>query len=540
MFEQRSHEDSGITLSRDPLLGEVIDRYRLVEAVGDGAMANVYRAQHTTLTDRRYAVKVLRPNIARKPQVAARFRREARILSQLEHPNIISVIDAGTTPHGLLYMVLDYAEGPTLKDLIRSEEKMSAARTVDIISQILSALKRIHALGYIHRDIKPDNIVVTKSEGKDLVKILDFGIAGMAEADPDMTRLTEVNRICGTPHYMAPEQASASEILAPVDIYALGVILYEILEGRPPFVGPMAEVLVQKLVADPKAPTAGGSLGMMAMSMLSREPEARPTAARLLAQLRSWSPQETMNSPVASVTNVETAPIVEIKHASNWTRAFGQTLVAAGIAGLCAYAGFSMVRSHQSSVQTQESALVSSPIDVEASSVQPVRHQKKAKPDSVTRKKARKASKKVNRKASNKRLKKTPAKRQPTLSDSLARLDALEAQPNLEELAFIAKPKPQAKVEQPTRNEILEFKPDIAKPVESRKEAHDESTMETSTSENQGKTEASKTGVSSVSAEVASLPSEEEVAQAKAELDKIRRRAFSERKRVSAYRMQAN
>ena len=289
MIENRTHIESGITLSRDPLVGEVIDRYRLVEAVGDGAMANVYRAQHTTLTDRRYAIVVLRPNIASKPQVAERFRREARILSQLEHPNIISVIDAGTTSHGLLYMVLDYAEGPTLKDLMRSDKKMSIERTVDVISQILSALKRIHSLGYIHRDIKPDNIVITKSEGRDLVKILDFGIAGMAQADPDLTRLTEVNRICGTPHYMAPEQASASEILAPVDIYAVGAILYEILEGRPPFVGPLTEVLVQKLVADPKPPANSGNLAAMTMSMLERDPEARPTAARLLPSFENGS-----------------------------------------------------------------------------------------------------------------------------------------------------------------------------------------------------------------------------------------------------------
>ena len=103
-------------LTSDPLIGQVIDRYRLVEGIGDGAMANVYRAQHTTLTDRRYAVKVLRPNMARKPQVAARFRREARILSQIEHPNIVAVIDAGTTAHGLLYMVLEYAEGKTLNN----------------------------------------------------------------------------------------------------------------------------------------------------------------------------------------------------------------------------------------------------------------------------------------------------------------------------------------------------------------------------------------------------------------------------------------
>lgn len=396
MIEQRTHQADAIPLSRDPLLGEVIDRYRLVEAIGDGAMANVYRAQHTTLTDRRYAIKVLRPAIARKPQVAARFRRESKILSQLEHPNIISVIDAGTTSHGLLYMVLDYAEGPTLKDIMRSKEKMSYARTVDIISQILSALKRTHSLGYIHRDIKPDNIVITQSEGKDLVKILDFGIAGMADADPDMTRLTEVNRICGTPHYMAPEQASASEILAPVDIYAVGAILYEILEGKPPFVGPMTEVLVQKLVADPKPPSDNTGLGEMAMAMLARDPNARPTAARSLARLRSWN-----SEPIQIPSVVDDDELMASEFTTRtprWFRTLGQTLVAASIAAVCAYAGFSMVRAHQNQEQMAKPALMSFPLNGVQPAAKPIVLPKnKSKTEKSKRPKSAKANGRVSR-----------------------------------------------------------------------------------------------------------------------------------------------
>jgi len=519
------------------LVGEVIDRYRLVEAVGDGAMANVYRAQHTTLTDRRYAIKVLRPNIASKPQVAERFRRESRILSQLEHPNIISVIDAGTTSHGLLYMVLDYAEGPTLKDLMRSDEKMSIERTVDVISQILSALKRIHSLGYIHRDIKPDNIVVTKSEGKDLVKILDFGIAGMAEADPEITRLTEVNRICGTPHYMAPEQASASEILAPVDIYAVGAILYEILEGRPPFVGPLTEVLVQKLVADPKPPTNSGNLGAMTMSMLERDPEARPTAARLLAQLRSWKPQQAIH---ASIANKEVAAKTGVKIVPRWQRALGQTLIAAGIAGLCAYAGFKMVRSHQTPSAIQNSALVLSPIDAETSAVPPIAHEEKAESKLRPRRKLRSVSKKAKRKPVRRLQKKMRPKKARRLSDSLKLLKASELQAKIEELDFIEEVRSQSKSGQLVRREAQNMAPIRAKPAEKLAPAPSPAATVAIASKSTEKTKVSMPVRVSASKPAANEASREEIAQARAELEKIRRRAFSERKRLSAYRMQAN
>ncbi|MEE2902469.1 MAG: serine/threonine-protein kinase [Myxococcota bacterium] len=538
MIENRTHIESGITLSRDPLVGEVIDRYRLVEAVGDGAMANVYRAQHTTLTDRRYAIKVLRPNIASKPQVAERFRREARILSQLEHPNIISVIDAGTTSHGLLYMVLDYAEGPTLKDLMRSDEKMSMERTVDVVTQILSALKRIHALGYIHRDIKPDNIVITKSEGRDLVKILDFGIAGMAQADPDLTRLTEVNRICGTPHYMAPEQASASEILAPVDIYAVGAILYEILEGRPPFVGPLTEVLVQKLVADPKPPESGGNLSAMTMSMLERDPEARPTAARLLAQLRKWKPDQAMNASSTEITDATAKS--GFKSIASWQRALGQTLVAAGIASLCAYAGFKMVRSHQTSAEVQQSALISSPIDAETSAIPHIADEEKVQPKLKLRKKLRKVSRKAKQKSLKRPRKKVLTKKPRRLSDSLKLLEVSEVQSKIEELDFIEEVSLQSKSGKLARRETQKMAPIRAKPAENLIPAATTPVALATKSKSLGKTAVSKPVPVPESKPVVDEPSREEIAQARAELEKIRRRAFSERKRVSAYRMQAN
>ena len=416
-------------------------------------------------------------------------------------------------------MVLDYAEGPTLKDLMRSDKKMSIERTVDVISQILSALKRIHSLGYIHRDIKPDNIVITKSEGRDLVKILDFGIAGMAQADPDLTRLTEVNRICGTPHYMAPEQASASEILAPVDIYAVGAILYEILEGRPPFVGPLTEVLVQKLVADPKPPANSGNLAAMTMSMLERDPEARPTAARLLAQLRKWKPDQAMNVSTTEITDATAKS--GSKSITRWQRALGQTLVAAGIASLCAYAGFKMVRSHQTSAEVQQSALMTSPMDAETSAIPHIADEEKVQPKLKPRKKLRKVSKKTKRKPIRRSQKKVHAKKARRLSDSLKLLEVSEVQSKIEELDFIEEVRIQSKSRKLARQEVQNMAPIRAKPAENNVPSAGTPVAMALESKKLRKTAGSKPVQVPESKSEADEPSREEIAQARAELEKF-------------------
>jgi serine/threonine protein kinase len=403
----------------------VIDRYRLVEAIGDGAMANVYRAQHTTLTDRRYAVKVLRPNMARKPQVAARFRREARILSQIEHPNVVSVIDAGTTPHGLLYMVLEYAEGMTLKGLIK-EGPIGVERAASITRQIASALSRVHSMGYIHRDVKPDNIVVTRQEGREVVKILDFGIAGVIDADVNDTRLTEVNLICGTPHYMAPEQAAGEDIGDPVDIYAVGVILYELLIGKTPFTGPMSEVLVQKLVIDPVHPGCHGGLGPLAMQLLSRKAEDRPTAVNLMEQIDRLQAAGWTQAVNESCTLSSSRPSIM------------RTALAAGVAGFVAIFGFGAMMAYQDLAiadSTPVATAISTPVKAPAPLV--VRDREPVAP-TVKEKKTSPKRRRITRKKAIKRTPKVVRKSAPTVSEvvelnaAMARLTDESVEPKRE------------------------------------------------------------------------------------------------------------
>lgn len=489
-------------LTTDPLIGQVIDRYRLVEAIGDGAMANVYRAQHTTLTDRRYAVKVLRPNMARKPQVAARFRREARILSQIEHPNIVSVIDAGTTSHGLLYMVLEYAEGKTLKGLIKETGPMGVERAADLTRQIASALTRVHSMGYIHRDIKPDNIVITRHEGREIVKILDFGIAGVIEEDVDATRLTEVNRVCGTPHYMAPEQASAGEISAPVDIYAIGAILYELLTGQPPFVGPMSEVLVQKLVADPKKPDFHGGLGPLSIELLSRKAEDRPTAVNLIEQLDRLQ--------AAGWTQVRAHNVVPMAQMRSARPSIVRTMLAAGVAGFVAVGGFAAMMNYQDAAATEATAvavLVPAPAPAQVVKTTPVAAPEKK----VVRKKRRVVRKKA--KARRKAVVKSIEPSGGELSDALARLtekkSPVEAKPTTILKKYVSASSTK-RIVIPTVEDTASSRSDVT-PARSQKNLPD------------------SVQVSNAGGRLSS--------SSDSQMKQVRRKAFSRSKRSSAYRM---
>ena len=223
----------------DPMIGSVVgERYRVVSRLGVGGMGAVYRAEHTMMR-RDLAIKVLLPELGGKEEFARRFEREAESASRLAHPNIIAVTDFGRTADGALFLAMEFLAGESLSSVIAAGP-LPRDRALKIIRQILRGLEHAHAAGVVHRDLKPDNIMLVEREGQnDVVKILDFGIAKVTEPmsghGANGPVLTQAGVIFGTPEYLSPEQALGEVVDARADIYAAGVILYEMLAGRRPF-----------------------------------------------------------------------------------------------------------------------------------------------------------------------------------------------------------------------------------------------------------------------------------------------------------------
>ncbi|HEY8042374.1 MAG TPA: protein kinase [Polyangiaceae bacterium] len=225
----------------DPMLGRVIaGRYRLEARIGEGGMGVVYRARHV-LIDRIVAVKLIRPDLRGETHLRAWMLREARAANRVDHAHIIDIHDIGETEEGELYLVMEYLVGQSLSSEL-ARGSMALARGVDILEQMCAALARAHDLGVVHRDLKSDNILLTTRGGrKDFVKILDFGLAHLA-MDP---RLAPKGAVFGTPEYMAPEQARGEEATAQSDLYALGVLFFEMLTGQLPFRSDDRETLLE-------------------------------------------------------------------------------------------------------------------------------------------------------------------------------------------------------------------------------------------------------------------------------------------------------
>ncbi len=219
----------------DPLIGAVVgERYRIVSRIGVGGMGAVYRAEHTMMR-RDLAIKVLLSELGGREEFARRFEREAESASRLAHPNIITVTDFGRTPDGALFLAMEFLAGDSLTQVI-DQGPLPRARALPIIRQILRGLDHAHGAGVVHRDLKPDNIMLVERDGqRDVVKILDFGIAKVTEPASGQAVLTQAGVIFGTPEYLSPEQAVGESVDARADLYAAGVILYEMLAGRRPF-----------------------------------------------------------------------------------------------------------------------------------------------------------------------------------------------------------------------------------------------------------------------------------------------------------------
>ena len=212
--------------SADPRVGTVIAGYRIEERIGRGGMGVVYRAEHLNLK-RRAAVKIIAPDLAEAEGFRERFTREARIAAALQHPNIVTVYDAGEVD-GLLYLAMQYIEGSDLAAMLRSQGRLRPYRAIDVCRQVAAALDAAHARGLIHRDVKPGNVLI---EGRTAF-LTDFGLTKRLEGH---TQLTRAGDVVGTIHYVAPEQIEGAEVSARTDVYSLGCLLYHCVTGQVPF-----------------------------------------------------------------------------------------------------------------------------------------------------------------------------------------------------------------------------------------------------------------------------------------------------------------
>jgi tRNA A-37 threonylcarbamoyl transferase component Bud32 len=233
------------------LIGQILDgRYRIVRKLGEGGMGEVYAAEHVHI-EKRFAIKLLRPEIVSNAEAVTRFRQEARSSSSIGHRNIIAIEDFGQLSDGRIYMCMELLNGAALNDMIT--QPITVERLLNILIQTGHGLAAAHAKGIIHRDMKPENIFVTFSpNGEDVPKLLDFGIAKVSGND-GQNNLTRTGTIFGTPFYMAPEQALGNPVDARTDIYAVGVIMYECFAGSLPFQGEsFMGILTQHITMDPE------------------------------------------------------------------------------------------------------------------------------------------------------------------------------------------------------------------------------------------------------------------------------------------------
>ena len=281
-------------MEAEPLLGTVVsDHYLVDRVIADGAMGRVYLA-YRWMTGEALAMKVLFGELALSPSFQARFAREAAAAASLQHPNVVSIVDFGQTQDKLLYIVMEYVDGPTLRQILEPEGPMTVAESLRLTRQLASGLAHAHARGFVHRDFKPANVLVAGRGPDAVAKIMDFGFV-LKSGSPDEDRLTGERFIPGTPSWMSPEQAGGMRLDGRSDFYALGLVLYTMLAGRPPFDN------------RPDGPAATELPPLSALAHCARVP---PAVEALIRQLTAERPQDRPDASavIATVDAIVTPP----------------------------------------------------------------------------------------------------------------------------------------------------------------------------------------------------------------------------------------
>jgi serine/threonine-protein kinase len=285
----------------DPNIGRVLEnKYEITRALGAGGIGAVYEVHHK-LIDRRFALKLLHPEYARDEEVLERFRREATSTTAIGHPHILEITDMGSTPEGEVFMVMELLHGHDLEVELKQQGALSTELACHIALQILSALEATHIKGIVHRDLKPANVFLIERGGnQQFVKLVDFGISKVRASEEDQTKgLTRTGMLLGTPAYMSPEQAmGSSDITGSSDLYAVGVILYEMLTGQTPFAAESYVTLLMKIlqdeVPDPLSlrPDLDSELAAIVLrSMAKQVPDRFADAAEFREALTPYSPE---------------------------------------------------------------------------------------------------------------------------------------------------------------------------------------------------------------------------------------------------------
>ena len=318
-------EGSDLLTLPDPRVGTALaGRYLIEEVIGEGGMASVYRARHK-LTEKQVAIKIMSPMLATDPVVRERFRREARSAQKLAHPNIIEIYDQGDTDDGTAFIAMELLHGESLAPVI-SRGPFDVDRAIHVMIQIARGVARAHDLEIIHRDIKPENIFLCRREdGSDLVKVLDFGIAKSRQD----SRLTNQGELFGTPQYMAPERIMGKDTGGASDIYALGVVFFEMLTGELPFNAPDVATFFVKHMEEPPPPVRSlnarvpSKLDDLVLRMLAKSASDRPVDAHRVHQdlLDISREREALAPPSADEEPVHSAPVtVAAGPADHWAR----------------------------------------------------------------------------------------------------------------------------------------------------------------------------------------------------------------------------
>jgi len=387
--------------------GDVVGEYRIEGKVGSGGMGTVYGAVHPVI-GKRAAIKVLRPELCTSTEAIERFVQEARAVNQIGHPNIVDVFGFGTLPDGRSYFAMERLSGESLAERVE-RAGLPLGLACHVLERTCRALEAAHAKGITHRDLKPDNVfLVEVPDELPVVKLLDFGIAKLSGGDDQRAERTRTGVMMGTPLYMAPEQARGHAMDHRVDVYALGVMAFELLTGELPFTADNAmDIIAKHLTEPPRAPSSTGvevepELDALVLAMLAKDPDERPalrqvrvavsrvrakesglpaedttpvpkprskTAAETAPTAMAVTPTVSLTRPAPAAAPVETLPTMPTMSASPAPRGRGRWIAAAVVGAAVAGVGvFFAVRDRGA----RESAPIAAPAPAQAQDSQPV------------------------------------------------------------------------------------------------------------------------------------------------------------------------